>query len=627
MYPVSEAFLQAVQENTRRYYWTGQITTKGGAVYPFGYEDIVKGSGYITAQCCGSTEIELGTVYAAEMGVTLFSQIDRYTLEGAEVRLSYHLRLADGSFEEVPMGIFEVSEANRTAHCLELKAYDYMLRFEKSFNGFETVGNAYAFLDLCCKACAVELAHTKEEIEGMPNGAEVLSVYPENDIGTYRDVLYFVGQVLGGFFCINRTGKLELRKYGAEPVMEVKSRHRFTSSFSDFITRYTAVSSTNLRTQTAEYYALEQDDGLTMNLAVNPLLQFGLEETREQLCRNILADISVVGYVPFDSSTIGNPALDLGDVLTFTGGQADGTQIVCITSFECKIGGKQRLKCVGKNPRLAQAKSKNDKNISGLLNQIEAGKIGIHTFTNASTYTVAGSSVRIISIEFAAKEETHVQFFGQVLVDVSAEQVSRSATASGSIVVPFPAAGGSDGDAAGEGTDGSSGGPGADTGSVTVDVELPVTWTEDGKAVAHVTYEFNDSEVLVHYSAETWGSGKHILSLYYPIDNLVPNITNTFNVHLRMEGGTALIGTGGCIASISGQGMAAGAAWDGTITAEEYVARFAVGGGLQAKAFSGKMGFETMELVKKFYADSIRRAAVGAFGMPVELPQEGDGTG
>lgn len=629
MYPVSSAFLQAVQENTRRYYWTGQITTKGGTVYPFGYEDIVKGSGYITAQCCGSAEIELGTVYAAEMGVTLFSQIDRYTLEGAEVRLSYHLRLADGSFEEVPMGIFEVSEANRTAHCLELKAYDYMLRFEKSFNGFETVGNAYAFLDLCCKACAVELAHTREEIEAMPNGAELLSVYPENDIETYRDVLYFVGQVLGGFFCINRMGRLELRKYGAEPVMEVKSRHRFTSSFSDFITRYTAVSSTNLRTQTAEYYALGQDDGLTMNLAVNPLLQFGLEETREQLCRNILADISVVDYVPFDSSTIGNPALDLGDVLTFSGGQADGAQIACITSSNCKIGGKHTLKCVGKNSRLAQAKSKNDKNISGLLNQIEAGKIGIHTFTNASAYTVAESNVRIISIEFAAKEETHVQFFGQVLVDVSAGQVSRSATASGSIVVPFPAAGGDggDADAAGEGTDAGSGEPGADTESVTVDVELPVTWTEDGKAVAHVTYEFNDSKVLVHYPAETWGSGKHILSLYYPIDGLVPNITNTFNVYLRMEGGVAEIGTGGCIASISGQGMAAGAAWDGTITAEEYVERFAVGGGLRAKAFSGDMDFETMELVKKFYADSIRRAAVGAFGMPVELPQEGDGTG
>lgn len=198
LYPVSEAFQQAVQENTRRFFWTGRITTKAGAVHVFGNEDIVKGSGYISSQCCGSTEIEIGTVYAAEMGITLFSEIDRYTLEDAKIELFYHLRLLDGSFEEVPMGIFEVSEANRTLHCLEIKAYDYMLRFEKSFNGFETVGNAYDFLALCCKACKVELAHSRAEIEAMSNGAEMLSVYTENDIETYRDVLFYVGQVLGG---------------------------------------------------------------------------------------------------------------------------------------------------------------------------------------------------------------------------------------------------------------------------------------------------------------------------------------------------------------------------------------------------------------------------------------------
>ena len=567
MYPVSEAFLRAVQENTRRYYWTGRITTKGGAVYPFGYEDIVKGSGYIFAQCCGSAEIELGTVYAAEMGVTLFSQVDRYTLDGAKVELFYHLRVEGGGFEEVPMGIFEVSEANRRLHCLELKAYDYMLRFEKSFNGFESVGNAWAFLELCCKACGVEMENTQGEIEGMPNGRELLSIYPENDIGTYRDVLFFVGQVLGGFFCINRRGRLELRKYGAEPVLEVQGRHRFSSSFSDFITRYTAVSSTNLRTQTAEYYGLEVDDGLTMNLGVNPLLQFGLEETRRQLCGNILADLAAVNYVPFDSSTIGNPALDLGDVLTFTGGQADGEQMTCITSFQCRIGGRQSLKCVGKNPRLAQAKSKNDKNISGLLNQIEAGKVGIHTFTNASAYVVAEDRVRVISIEFAAKEETHVQFFGQVVLDVRAAQVERRACASGSVVVPVPVAGAGGGTGGGvavgavsgdgeeAGSAGDDGGTGESMENVTVEVELPVIWTEDGQAAVFVTYELNDSEILAHRPVETWGSGRHILSLYYPIDGLVPNITNTFNVYLRMEGGTGKIETGGCIASISGQGL------------------------------------------------------------------------
>ena len=631
MYPVSEAFLRAVQENTRRYYWTGRITTKGGAVYPFGYEDIVKGSGYISAQCCGSAEIELGTVYAAEMGVTLFSQVDRYTLDGAKVELFYHLRVEGGGFEEVPMGIFEVSEANRRLHCLELKAYDYMLRFEKSFNGFESVGNAWAFLELCCKACGVEIENTQGEIEGMPNGRELLSIYPENDIGTYRDVLFFVGQVLGGFFCINRRGRLELRKYGAEPVLEVQERHRFSSSFSDFITRYTAVSSTNLRTQTAEYYGLEVDDGLTMNLGVNPLLQFGLEETRRQLCGNILADLAAVNYVPFDSSTIGNPALDLGDVLTFTGGQADGEQMTCITSFQCRIGGRQSLKCVGKNPRLAQAKSKNDKNISGLLNQIEAGKVGIHTFTNASAYVVAEDRVRVISIEFAAKEETHVQFFGQVVLDVRAAQVERRACASGSVVVPVPVAGAGGGTGGGvavgavsgdgeeAGSAGDDGGTGESTENVTVEVELPVIWTEDGQAAVFVTYELNDSEILAHRPVETWGSGRHILSLYYPIDGLVPNITNTFNVYLRMEGGTGKIETGGCIASISGQGMAAAAAWDGTVTVEEPMRRFALGGGLGMKVFAGDMGIETMELVQRSYGDSMGKVLIGAFGKPFEI--------
>lgn len=630
MYPVSEAFLQAVQINTRKYYWTGKITTTAGLEYPFTQKDIVKGSGYITAQCCGNSEIELGAVYAAEMGISLFLDIDRYTLEDAEVELSYHLRLADGTYEAVPMGIFEVSEANRTVHVLELKAYDRMLRFDRGFNGFETIGTAYGMMALCSTACGVELAQSQAEIEALPNGSELLSIYPENDIETYRDVLYFTAQVLGGFFCVNREGKLEFRKYGETPVMEILQKHRFSSSFSDFVTRYTAVSSTNLRTQTSEYYALETDDGLTMNLGVNPLLQFGLEETRAELCGNILTSLSAVNYVPFDSDTIGNPALDLGDVLTFSGGQADAQQITCVTSFTVKIGGRQSLKCVGKNPRLSQAKSKNDKNISGLLNQIEAGKIGIHTFTNASEYSIGETDVRIISIEFASKEENHAQFFGQVVVDVEAQAVEKSAQASGTIVIPSPSPGsGAAGNAGTEdgpsGTeleagDAGDGAAGEETTDISVDVSLPVTWMEDGKAVCYVTFELNNAEILLHHPVETWHSGKHILSLYYPIENIVPNITNTFNVYLRMEDGSGSVGIGDCIASISGQAMAAAAAWDGRIDIEETLALFSVSGGLQARGFTEAVDVGAMELVQKSYADTMTgRTGIGAFCRPVTL--------
>ena len=629
MYPVSEAFLSAVQENTRRYYWTGKITTKTGVVHEFSEKEIVKGSGYISAQCCGSTEMELGTVYASEMGITLFLNVDRYTLEDALVELFYHLELDDGSWEEVPMGIFEISEANRKIKCLEIKVYDYMLRFDETFNGFETVGNAYDFMELCSKACRVELAQTREEIEAMPNGAEVLSVYTENDIETYRDMLFYVGQVLGEFFCINRFGKLELRKYGAEPVMEIGSRHRFTSSFSDFITRYTAVSSTNLKTEMSEYYALEPDDGLTMNLGTNPPLQFGVDETRKELCTNILNDLAVINYVPFDSETIGNPALDLGDVLKFSGGHADGAKLSAVMSMQIKIGGKQTLKGVGKNPRLARAKSKNDKNISGLLNQIEenktAGKIGIHTFTNASAFSVSDTDTKIISIEFATSEEVMAQFFGSVIVDVKADPVEKSVTAKTSLVIPAvdvtAVVTQTEGEETEEGTteEGTEPDVIGNTKEQTIELEVPVAWNEDGMAVAHFIFEFNDVVIDIHQPEEIWHSGRHTIMLYYPIDHVVANYRNIFNVYMRMEGGTGNVETGNCLATITGQSMGAGEAWDGEIRIEEKIAAFSVGTVTRAVGLSDSVSFKIDETMRRAYADVLtERIKIGAFAMPIE---------
>ena len=580
---------EAVKANTRKYYWTGRITTTAGTVYEFDQDDMVKGSGYITSQCCGSTEIELGTVYAAEMGISLFSEINRYTLEDAKVELFYHLQIAGGSYERIPMGIFEVSEANRKAKCLEIKAYDYMVRFEKAFTSLESIG----------------------------------SIYSDNDIETYRDVLFYVGQVLGGFFVINRAGELELRKYGNTPVLTVERKHRFTSSFSDFITRYTAVSSTNLRTQIAEYYALDPDDGLTMNLGVNPLLQFGLEETRRQLCTNILNDLAVVNYVPFDSDTIGNPALDVGDVLSFSGGQADATKYACITSNSIKIGGRQSIKCVGKNPKLSQAKSKNDKNISGLLAQIEAGKIGIHTFTNASAFTVADVDTKIISIEFATTEANHAQFFGQVIVDVTAQPVTRSVTASGDVVIPSVPV-----DDLPVDPDDPEEEPVVigNTEEQTITISLPMSWQEDGHADVIFSFEFNNQMIPVHYPQENWHSGRHTILLYYPIEDVVPNYTNIFNVYMRCEGGTAAVDTGMCIASISGQSMGASAAWDGRIDIEEYVDLFRIGDGsqngrLQVKAFTEADEWEVKETMRRYYSDVKNgRTAVGGFAMVVDVP-------
>lgn len=65
----------------------------------------------------------------------------------------------------------------------------------------------------------------------------------------------------------------------------------------------------------------------------------------------------------------------------------------------------------------------------------------------------------------------------------------------------------------------------------TLTVTLPVTWTEGGHADVIFTFEFNDEIIEAHHPQENWHSGKHTILLYYPIENVVANYTNTFNVY------------------------------------------------------------------------------------------------
>lgn len=566
MYPVSEAFLSAVQENTRKYEWFGMITTAKGTVYEFTSKDIVKGSGYITRSCCGNNEIELGSVYASEMKITLFLDVDRYSLEDAIVELFYSLTLDDGSVETIPMGIFEISEANRHIKTIELVGYDYMLRFDKPALNM-TSGYPYDFLAFACEKCKVELAHTQEEIETMPNGTELLGVYQDGNIETYRDLVFYVAQVLGRVCQINREGRLELKTYGAKPVVTIEAKHRFSSSYSDFMTRYTAISSTNEMDAISEYYCLEPDDGLTMNLGVNPLLQYGLVSIRETIIKNILNAISVISYVPFDSDTIGNPALEPMDVVRFTGGHADDESISCITSVTYKINGKQTLKGVGKNPLLSSAKSKADKNIIGLLNQVETSKYVVCAYENASEFMVGKEAIRIIDVTFASIESTSVLFIGNVNCAVKAEEETVTSEYTASHLVPDVDSVVAKAVAEAKGEEVI---PEIVYETAEEDVAVPITRKVD--PVVTFLYKIDDTWIEDYKPKQKLQDGENIISLLYPISGLGANSAKHLEVYMTVEGGELTIAPANCKAAVAGSGIASGyTEWDGKIVIEESV--------------------------------------------------------
>ena len=624
MYPVSEAFLSAVQENTRKYEWSGKITTKKGMVYEFTSKDIVKGSGYITRSCCGNNEIELGSVYASEMKITLFLNVNRYSLEDAVVELFYSLTLEDGSVETIPMGVFEISEANRHVKTIELVGYDYMLRFDKSA-GDMISGYPYDFLAFACEKCKVELAHTKEEIEAMPNGKELLGVYQDGNIETYRDMIFYVAQVLGRVCQINREGKLELKAYGAEPMITMEAKHRFSSSYSDFVTRYTAVYSTNEVDAISEYYCLDPDDGLTMNLGVNPLLQYGLVSTREVVVTNILNAISVINYVPFDSDTIGNPALEPMDVVKFTGGHADDDSISCITSVTYKINGKQTLKGVGKNPLLSSAKSKADKNIIGLLNQVETGKFVICAYENASELIVGTEPIRIIDVTFAAIESTSALFIGNINCVVSAEEetvtkeytVSHEVPTVDSIInraVEIAKKEIAEETESGDGTEVVAEGDVEDNIIPEVEYEttesvinLPVT--EKVSPIVTFLYKLDDTWVEDYQPKQKVVDGENILSLLFPMGSLGANSAKRLEVYMMVEGGELVIAPANCKAAVAGSGIASGyTEWDGKIIIEQQISLLQIPNAVvSVKALDGNVGFKTYTDMKSGVSDVFGR--------------------
>lgn len=56
--------------------------------------------------------------------------MDPYQWQALEITPLLGLKLADGTFEDVPLGVFTVAEAEWTVSGTVVKAYDHMAKFD-----------------------------------------------------------------------------------------------------------------------------------------------------------------------------------------------------------------------------------------------------------------------------------------------------------------------------------------------------------------------------------------------------------------------------------------------------------------------------------------------------------------
>ena len=514
MYQVSEEYLKQTKRKVQTFRLAGTVNK-----IAFTNHDILSGSFTITNQCSEQNDVKIGSVYIGELKCTFKPDLQVPDWTNAQIIVSEGLLIGGTAWEDVPLGVYTVSEANDTEYGVDITAYDNMARFNRSCTVDITIGTPYELLTLACTTCEVELGLTQADVDALPNGTESLSLYTENDIETWQDFVFWVAQATGTIATMDREGKLVLRSYTQNVVDTLTNHERFTGSkFSKFETRYSGLSCVNMADDTTSYYGSNPDNYLTYNLGSNPFLQYGVDSYKEQIRRAVLTALLQIDYVPFETSCLCGAMYDLGDIIRCTDGIAPG-KLGCVMMYDYTFNGGYKITGFGSDPALATAKSKTDKNLEGLRNNVSTNEILFFNYENASAIQIGdGESKAIIDIRFTSSVSIGVLFQAEILLEATATEAD---------------------------------------------------------VIGTIEYTLNEVTIIGYNPTETWKNGKHILSLMYML-MIEENSINRWMVKLNIAGGSIAIAPGAVRAVIYGQGLVGTVEWDGFITVEEKLTQIAV---------------------------------------------------
>lgn len=421
MYQVADAYLEQMMHHGTRRRLSGMI----GSVF-FSGDDVVKDSFGVTGRATEESNTKIGGVYLGELEMTFvpsfLSKIPRDQYEGKEITISIGLLVnvegEDPTWVDIPVGVYTIQSPKISKQGVTISGYDHMKKLDKAFKIDSTSGTPFNYLTYMATECGVTLGQSQAEIEAFPNGTEILGLHELNDIETFRDMLYWLAQAMGGFACADRFGNIVIKRFGANNDIEFDEDHRDADVvFSGYTTKWTGVSFIDIDSQMTRYYGLEIDDGLTMNLGANPFLQLGSFEAIERRRRAVLNAISQIQYTPFYCNSARDPIFDLGDEIPFVGG-ISGNCVGCIMSFAYSLS-NYSFEGFGDNPALTNAKSKTDKNISGLIQNTVQNEVTYYNFENLERITFGSEQeVTIATIHFTSAQTTTVKILHEFLIDM-----------------------------------------------------------------------------------------------------------------------------------------------------------------------------------------------------------------
>lgn len=565
MYSVSDNYKIAVADSHRKSKMRAVLTV-GNTVMNIDDSDIIKDTVYVTNQCTNGNEYEYGCVYASECGITIKSNVDRYGLYDAKLKLYWSL-WTGAEWEEIPLGVFFISEPNRINDKIKIKALDGMTKLDVYVTE-DITGTMPELMQYIATKCGVELAQTADELLSFVNASVQLSVQADK-IDSYRDLLAYLGMVTASFAIFDRYGKLKLVKYATEPCVTLDRKQRFTNaSFSDYTTSFAGIKARFIAEENyAPYEENISDDGLVLDMGDIPIVR-GLPETKHEVLKAVLNILKDVRYTPFTIETLGNPALDLGDYVKNIGvGREGNTYLSPITYSYWTYRGKHKLKAVGGNPKLAKVTKYRDKYTSGLESSIETKTVVVKEYSNAGDIEFSANDTEIATLNFATTESCKTIMLLCVRLSVDRD---------GLLVLQFY----KDGVLDEERTYKQYLERGEHIVTIADVYDMASNERRTANVLAHMEYFESDTR---KQDAEIKTQNNFLTA----IKNNAPTVADNVVVFPAYEKGvidetvaTAIIKAGCVNMVLYGQGVAGEGKWDGTVNFTEEVSEFLFNGGL-----------------------------------------------
>lgn len=347
MYEVSDKFKQYCKRH-QRFFKEATITYEdGGITKTINSNNIIKleisATPYVDYQILGQTP-------GKKIHINLRGT--NYNLTNKEISVKTTMIYDDNTTEDLTLGNYIISsdyESQVKDQC-SFTGYDYMIKFDQKYSdeGLEYPCTLQDVLNDMCEKLDIELYSIS-----ITNGGLQVTGNNFDDSATFRDVLKQLSQASGTFAYIDRLNRLHvdnLNKPGQtggtilqfplqgtlqlDDTSESNINEELTPSYymKDFNSSrlYGPVNRVQLTLSNIEDATyIEDSESIRQNgiqtITINDNYFLGTIEAREYAINNLWTALSGLTYIPFSSTYLGFPYLEMGDLIEIE--QLDGTTI------------------------------------------------------------------------------------------------------------------------------------------------------------------------------------------------------------------------------------------------------------------------------------------------------------